>query len=140
MELQSRRDDMPRLQAYLNQRRLLFSINHAFSGLTGERTEADFEDFATIFPAMEVRNGQMLEAANRFAAAFAERTGRIPMGGSDAHTLAGLGKTYTTVHGAGSTVEFIEGLKHGRCEASGDSGNIWKLTQAVLPDRYRNGL
>src|SRR5580698_7581972 len=85
VELQLRRDDLPRLIAYLRQRRLLFSINHAFSGLTGPRAEADFEDFASNFPAVETINGQMLAVANRHAAAFAERNGLIPIGGSDAH-------------------------------------------------------
>jgi len=131
VELQLRRDDLPRLIAYLRQRRLLFSINHAFSGLTGPRAEADFEDFATKFPAVETRNGQMLAAANRHAAAFAERHGRIAMGGSDAHTLRSLGRTYTTVAGARTPAEFLEGLKQGRSVADGESGDVWKLTQAV---------
>jgi predicted metal-dependent phosphoesterase TrpH len=131
IELQLRRDDLPRLIAYLNEKRLLFSINHVFSSLTGPRTEADFEDFATNFPAIETRNGQMLEIANRHAAAFAERHGRIVIGGSDAHTLASLGRTYTTVSGANSAAEFLAGLKQGRSMVTGVSGDAWKLTQAV---------
>jgi predicted metal-dependent phosphoesterase TrpH len=131
IELQCRRDDLPRLIAYLCQRRLLFSINHAFSGLTGPRTDADFEDFSKSFPAVETRNGQMLEVANRHAAAFAERNGRIPIGGSDAHTLASLGRTYTTVAGARTREEFLEGLKLGRSVAAGESGDVLKLTRAV---------
>jgi predicted metal-dependent phosphoesterase TrpH len=130
-DLQLRRDDLPRLIAFLQEKRLLFSINHVFSSLTGPRTEADFEDFATKFPAVETRNGQMLEVANRYAAAFAERNGRIPMGGSDAHTLASLGRTYTVVAGARTKADFLEGLKEGRSVAEGISGDTWKLTTAV---------
>lgn len=130
-DLQLRRDDLPRLIAFLNEKRLLFSINHVFSSLTGPRTEADFEDFATNFPAVETRNGQMLAVANRYATAFAERHGRIPMAGSDAHTLASLGLTYTTVSGARTAAEFLEGMKEGRSVAEGISGDTWKLTQAV---------
>src|SRR5271170_1843343 len=130
-DLQLRRNDLPRLFAFLNEKRLLFSINHVFSSLTGPRTEADFEDFATKFPAVETRNGQMLEVANRHAAAFAERHGRIAIGGSDAHTLAALGRTYTTVAGASNAKEFMQGLKHGRSVAAGESGDVLKLTQAV---------
>ena len=130
-DLQLRRDDLPRLIAFLNEKRLLFSINHAFSSLTGPRTEADFDDFATRFPAIETRNGQMLEAANRHAAAFAERHGRISMAGSDAHTLACLGRTYTDVASARTPAEFLEGLKQGRGVAIGESGDVRKLTQAV---------
>jgi predicted metal-dependent phosphoesterase TrpH len=131
IELQRRRDDLPRLIAYLNEKRLLFSINHVFSGLTGPRTEADFDDFATQFPAVETRNGQMLAVANRHAAAFAERNGRIPIAGSDAHTLSSLGRTYTTIAGARTREDFLEGLKQGRGTAAGQSGDVWKLTRAV---------
>ena len=130
-DLQLRRDDLPRLIAFLNERRLLFSINHVFSSLTGPRTEADFEDFSVTFPAVETRNGQMLEAANRCAAIFAERHGRIPLGGSDAHTLQSLGRTYTTVSGARTSAEFLDGLKQGRSVVEGESGDVLKLTQAV---------
>jgi predicted metal-dependent phosphoesterase TrpH len=131
VELQRRRDDLPRLIAYLNQRRLLFSINHVFSSLTGPRTEADFENFARNFPAVETLNGQMLEAANRHAAVFAQRHGRIPIAGSDAHTLASLGRTYTAVAEARTREEFLEGLKQGRSAVAGVSGDVWKLTKAV---------
>ena len=131
IELQRRRNDLPRLIAYLNEKRLLFSINHVFSGLTGPRTEADFDDFATRFPAVETRNGQMLAVANRHAAAFAERNGRIPIAGSDAHTLSSLGRTYTTIAGARTREDFLERLKQGRSTAAGESGDVWKLTRAV---------
>jgi predicted metal-dependent phosphoesterase TrpH len=130
-DLQLRRDDLPRLIAYLHEKRMLFSINHVFSSLTGPRNQADFEDFAVKFPAVETLNGQMLAAANRLAAAFAERHARIPLGGSDAHTLASLGRTYTQVPGASTSAEFLEGLKQGRSTVTGESGDVWKLTQAV---------
>ncbi len=131
VELQLRRDDLPRLVAYLNEKRLFFTINHVFSGLTGPRLEADFEYFAKNFPGIETRNGQMLATANRYAAAFAERVGLIQIGGSDAHTLASLGKTYTNVASASTTSEFLEGLKQGRTSVTGESGDTWKLTMAV---------
>ncbi len=130
-ELQRRRSDLPRLIAYLNERGLLFSINHVFSGLTGPRAEADFENFSRNFPAVETRNGQMLEIANRHAAMFAERHNRAATGGSDAHTLAALGKTYTVVEGARTPAEYLEGLKQGRSTVAGISGDVWTLTKAV---------
>jgi hypothetical protein len=130
-DLQLRRDDLPRLVAYLREKRLLFSMNHLFSGLTGPRTDADFEYFAKNFPAMETRNGQMLETANRYAATFAERTRLIATAGSDAHTLSSLGRTYTSVPGATTPAAYLEGLKQGRSLVQGDSGDTWKLTKAV---------
>ncbi|HTD43278.1 MAG TPA: PHP-associated domain-containing protein [Bryobacteraceae bacterium] len=131
IELQGRRDDLPALIAYLYERRLLFSVNHVFSGLTGRRTESDFDDFAASFPAVEILNGQMLAVANRYAEAFAARNRKAPVAGSDAHTLASLGRTYTRVHSARDRREFMEGLKRGRGTALGDSGDFMKLTWAV---------
>lgn len=132
VEIQRRRDDLAALFAYLNEREILFSINHAFSGLTGSRAQADFDDFAEYFPAVEVLNGQMLPAANGHAANFAERYRKVALAGSDSHTLAGLGRTYTQVQGAHERREFIEGLKRGRTLAFGESGSYRKLLRAVL--------
>jgi len=132
IEIQRRRDDLAALFAYLNERELLFSINHAFSGLTGSRAEADFDDFAEYFPAVEVLNGQMLPVANGHAEAFAARHRKIGLAGSDSHTLAGLGRTYTQVQGAGDRREFVDGLKRGRTAAFGEAGSYPKLLRAVL--------
>jgi predicted metal-dependent phosphoesterase TrpH len=132
IEIQRRRDDLAALFAYLDQRGLLFSINHAFSGLTGAREESDFDEFAGRFPAMEVLNGQVLHVANSLAEAFARRHRKIALAGSDSHTLASLGRTYTSVPGARDCREFLSGLKRGRTDTFGDSGNYGKLTRAVL--------
>jgi predicted metal-dependent phosphoesterase TrpH len=131
VQLQRRRDDLPRLLAYLRERRLLFSVNHVFSGLTGKRTAADFEEFAQ-FPAVETLNGQMLPLANRYAGQWAASARKRVVGGSDAHTMAGLGRTWTRVPGARTAAEFVEGLKHGAAFVEGESGNYAKLNAAVL--------
>lgn len=130
-ELQRRADDMPSLLAYLEEQQLLFSVNHVFSGLTGARTDADFDEFVARFPAVETLNGQMLACANSSAAAFAARTGKIAVGGSDAHTLAGLGRTYTQVQGATTAAEFLAGLRQSRGLVFGESGDYFKLTRAI---------
>jgi predicted metal-dependent phosphoesterase TrpH len=122
---------MPSLLAYLDEQRLLFSVNHVFSGLTGSRKDEDFEEFAARFPAVETLNGQMLRAANEHAAAFAARTGKVTVAGSDAHTMASLGRTYTEVPGARDPREFLAGLKLGRGTVAGESGDYGKLTRAI---------
>jgi len=132
VEIQRRRDDLAALFAYLNERELLFSVNHAFSGLTGSRAEADFDDFAEYFPAVEVLNGQMLPVANGYAEAFAARHRKIALAGSDSHTLAGLGRTYTQVQGVRDSREFVDGLKSGRTAVFGEAGSYPKLLRAVL--------
>jgi hypothetical protein len=51
--------------------------------------------------------------------------------GSDSHTLAALGLTYTEVAGAGNVREFMHGLRQGYSRTHGTSGNYWTLTKAV---------
>jgi predicted metal-dependent phosphoesterase TrpH len=132
IEMQRRRDDFPAFLAYLAQRRLLYSVNHAFSGLTGARAASDFDAFAELFPAMETINGAMQPAANRYARTMAAATRRIALAGSDSHTMDGLGRTYTEVAGVSSAREYLAGLKRGACTVHGESGAYWKLTRDVL--------
>src|ERR1700722_6025104 len=91
VEIQRRRNDFISLVMYLSERKLFFSVNHVFSGLTGRREEEDFSWFASYVPAFEVRNGQMWPEANASAKRLAGRLGKIGLGGSDSHTIAGVG-------------------------------------------------
>ena len=61
VEIQRRRNDLPRLVAYLNEQQLFYSVNHAFSALTGRRSLEDFVWIDGAFPAVEVRNGHVPE-------------------------------------------------------------------------------
>jgi predicted metal-dependent phosphoesterase TrpH len=132
IELQRRRDDVPALAAYLREQRILFSINHVFSSLTGRRTERDFEMFEELFPAMETLNGHIPAANNRAAGRLAEDWQKAAVGGSDAHTLGTLALTYTEVAGADNIVSYLEAIRHGHGQVAGASGSYAKLTQAVL--------
>jgi predicted metal-dependent phosphoesterase TrpH len=131
VQIQRRRDDLPALIAYLSEHHILFAVNHVFSALTGRRTHADFALFQDSFPAMETLNGQLLPACNREAETLCARWGKIPMGGSDSHTLAELGRAYTEAPGAHSKAEYLARLKCGCVRACGQSGGYWQLTRAV---------
>jgi predicted metal-dependent phosphoesterase TrpH len=131
IELQARRRDFHSLIAYLHEQRLLFSINHAFSSLTGRRRDRDFSLFADHFPAVETLNGHMLRSANVSAAAFAAQWRKTVVGGSDAHTLRALGRTYTEVSGARSAKDFLHRLKLGHGRVYGESGSYFRLTRAI---------
>ncbi len=131
-QLQRRRNDLPALLMYLTERRLLFSINHIFSSLTGRRELEDFGWFREYFPAVETRNGHMLPKANARAAQLARRWHKIAIGGSDAHALPSVGMTYTDVPGARTKQEFFEGLKSGQGRVRGESGCFTKLTRDVF--------
>jgi predicted metal-dependent phosphoesterase TrpH len=132
IELQRRRSDVPALAAYLQEQRLLFSINHVFSSLTGRRTQRDFELFEDLFPAMETLNGHIPAMNNRAAAQLAEDWQKAAVGGSDAHTPETLALTYTDVPGAYCIRSYLEAVRHGAGKVGGASGNYAKLTRAVL--------
>ncbi len=131
-EMACRRDDFFRLLGYLSEQRLFFSINHVFSHLTGRRELEDFELFEAHFPAMATRNGQILPKNNQLAARLARKWRKAPVAGSDAHVLDFAGTTFTEVPGARDKAEFLAGLRAGWGRPSGEAGNYWKLTRAVL--------
>ena len=130
-EIQRRRNDFIALLMYLTERKLFFSVNHVFSGLTGRRDEEDFRWFASYVPAFEVRNGQMWAPANASAGKLAKRLGKVGIAGSDSHTIAGVGRTYTEVASARTTEEFLAGLRAGRGVIRGAHGSYAKLTADV---------
>jgi predicted metal-dependent phosphoesterase TrpH len=132
VEIQRRRNDLPRLVAYLNEQQLFYSVNHAFSALTGRRSVEDFVWIDGAFPAVEARNGHVPERGNRLAERLAKHSGRAGLGGSDAHTLHSLASVCTQVPGAGNKTEFLEGLRYGRGQVQGNSGSFWRLTADVL--------
>jgi predicted metal-dependent phosphoesterase TrpH len=132
MEIQRRRKDFISLMMYLTEKKLFFSANHVFSGLTGRRLDEDFCWLASYVPAFESRNGQMWAKANESAALMAGRLGKIAIGGSDSHTIAGVGRTYTEVPGARTADEFFAGLRAGQGQVHGAHGSYAKLTADVF--------
>jgi predicted metal-dependent phosphoesterase TrpH len=131
VELQRRRKDVPALAAYLDERKLFFSINHVFSSLTGRRTDLDFLLFQELFPAMETLNGQIPGINNSTAAMLARDWRKAVVGGSDAHTLAALGQTYTDVPSADGIRSYLRGVRRGQATTHGASGTYFKLTVAI---------
>jgi predicted metal-dependent phosphoesterase TrpH len=131
-EIQRRRTDFLSLLMYLTERKLFFSVNHVFSGLTGRREEEDFNWFASYVPAYETRNGAMWPKANHSAARLAERLGKIAIAGSDSHTMAGVGRTFTEVRNAQTVDEFFAGLRAGRGVVHGQHGSFPRLTADIF--------
>jgi predicted metal-dependent phosphoesterase TrpH len=130
-ELQRRRGDLLSLIAYLDEQQIFFTINHVYSSLTGRRTESDFTLFSRYFPGIEALNGQIPAICNRRASQLASRLKKATVGGSDAHTLASLGCTYTQASGVRTKDEFMERVRSGRASLRGQSGSYVKLTRAV---------
>jgi predicted metal-dependent phosphoesterase TrpH len=131
-EIQRRRNDLIALLMYLTERKLFFSVNHVFSGLTGRRTREDFDWFASYVPAFEVRNGQMWMESNRSADRLARQLGKVGIAGSGSHTLAGVARTYTEVRGARTVKEYFTALRFGRGAVHGQHGAYLKLTADIF--------
>lgn len=131
-ELQSRRTDVESLLSFAVEHNLFVTVNHAYSSLNGPRTDADFALFARGFHGVETLNGMMLPLSNRLAQEFAGRHNKPTIGGSDAHTLGPLARTFTEVPGARNAQEFLAGIRRGQAVALGESGDYLKLTAAVL--------
>ena len=131
-EIQRRAKDFIALLMYLTERKLFFSVNHVFSGLTGRREAEDFAWFESYVPAYEARNGQMWRKSNESAARLAARLGKIAIAGSDAHALSGVGLTYTEVPGARTADEFFAGLRGGWGRVAGEHGSYGRLTGDVF--------
>jgi len=131
VEIQRRRNDFIALLMYLTERKLFFSVNHVFSGLTGKREAEDFNWFASYVPSFEIRNGQMWREANRSAELLANRLGKTGVAGSDSHTLAGVALTFTEVPGSRTVEEYFMGLRAGSGLVHGQHGSYAKLTLDV---------
>jgi predicted metal-dependent phosphoesterase TrpH len=132
LEIQRRAKDFVALLMYLTERKLFFSVNHVFSGLTGRRAAEDFAWFESYVPAYEARNGQMWRKTNESAARLTARLGKIEVAGSDAHALSGVGLTYTEVPGARTPDEFFAGLRAGWGRVAGEHGSYGRLTGDVF--------
>ncbi|HYL85945.1 MAG TPA: PHP domain-containing protein [Candidatus Angelobacter sp.] len=132
IEIQRRRTDFLSLLMYLTERKLFFSVNHVFSGLTGRRAEEDFRWFESYVPAYETRNGKMWKEANASAARLATRLGKIGIAGSDSHAMFGVGLTYTEVPEAQTVDDFFAGLRVGRGRVHGAHGTCGGITIEVL--------
>jgi predicted metal-dependent phosphoesterase TrpH len=132
LEIKRRANDFVSLLMYLTERKLFFSVNHVFSGLTGRREADDFAWFESYVPAYEARNGQMWRKSNECAAQLAARLDKIAVAGSDAHALSGVGLTYTEVPGARTVNEFFAGLRAGSGRVAGEHGSYGRLTADVL--------
>jgi hypothetical protein len=137
IEIEHRRSDFIALLMYLTERKLFFSVNHVFSGLTGRRDEADFRWFASYVPAYETRNGQMCPEANESASRLAARLGKIAIAGSDSHAMAGVGLTYTEVPGARTTEEFFAGLRVGAGCVHGSRGKLTADVFSIVKSLFR---
>lgn len=131
-QIRSRRRDPEALFAWIAENRIPACINHPFSPLTGKREVADFHRAFRGLSLIEAHNGMMPAATNEFARLVGRAQGLAPVGGSDAHTLEGVARAFTTVPRASDREEFLDGLRNGLTVPVGSSGSYARLTVAVF--------
>lgn len=135
-EIQKLRANGEELIAYLRQNEILFVLNHFFHDFAQWENAARYiERMAELFDVFEVRNGSMQRAHNTLISSVIDRyrvEGRRPgiVGGSDAHTLRRIGRTYTASP-ARTRQEFLEDIRNGRTQIIGPSANHLSLAADI---------
>lgn len=116
---------------------VFFSLNHLLHFYRRQTPLADYLRLLDAVPALEARNGAMLPAHNLLIEAIVARrtaggeTTLSAIGGSDAHTLRRIGRTWTEAPGR-NREEFLDSLKRGLGRPGGEHGDA----STVAGDAY----
>jgi predicted metal-dependent phosphoesterase TrpH len=132
-DLQPLRRNVFDVIACLRQADVFFALNHLLHFYRGQAPLDDYLRLLLSVPALEVRNGAMLGSHNALIADYARTVapGWSTIGGSDAHTLRRVGRTWTEVAGARTADEFRAGLRAGHCTPGGVSGSVLAISGDV---------
>ncbi len=136
-ELQPLRRNVFEVTARLREADVFFALNHLFHFYRGQTPLGDYLRLLDEVPALEVRNGTMLPAHNALIERIADewtpaggpRLGAI--GGSDAHTLRRIGRTWTSAPGR-TRDGFMASLRQGLSRPGGEHGGA----TAIAGDAY----
>jgi predicted metal-dependent phosphoesterase TrpH len=135
-EVQPLRKSVYETVAYLRQQDVFFTLNHLFFFLKQQMPlDSYLRALLPLFSAFEVRNGTMLEAHNLLIeeiVAGRRRAGcvAVGVGGSDAHTLAGVATTFTEAPGR-NRAEFLQSLRAGRTSVGGQHGGTVRVMREI---------
>jgi predicted metal-dependent phosphoesterase TrpH len=139
LEIQKLRPNGEELVAYLRRSGLVFVLNHLFLHFWDlARVEAFVERMAELFDIFEIRNGTQQREHNtlivrlleryRQGAALSRPVGMV--GGSDAHTLRRIGRTFTASP-APTREEFLADIRRGRTQVFGPHSNHLSLAADI---------
>jgi predicted metal-dependent phosphoesterase TrpH len=132
VEIDRRRGDVSALMPYLRQQRIFTTLNHVASRVNGLVTATHVAALVPWIDALEVRNGSRLVVQNRTASALADATGLTRIGGSDAHTMRGIGQTWVEAPRAVDRPSFMTELRAGRVAAGGRHGHYFTMASDIL--------
>ena len=135
-EVQSFRTSVFDTCAYLREQNVFLALNHPFFFLARQMAcDAYLEALLPLVAAVEVRNGAMVEAHNLLVEDIVGRRRRdghpvVAVAGSDSHTLAAVGTTYTEVPGR-TRQEFLANLRAGRTSVGGRHGGTVRVMREI---------
>jgi predicted metal-dependent phosphoesterase TrpH len=131
-EIDRRRHDVALLLPYLKEEGIFTTINHVASQVNGRLTAGHVAALLPWVDAFEVLNGSRLRTQNRTAQSLALASDKGYIGGSDAHTTRGIGRSWTAVDEARTKEEFMAGLRAGRGRAEGRHGHYFTMASDML--------
>jgi predicted metal-dependent phosphoesterase TrpH len=135
-DVQPLRGNVFETAAFLRQANVFAVVNHLFMLFDDQMgVESYIRQALALAPGLETRNGAMLAQHNEFIAdlALSLRTaGMAPtaIGGSDAHILRYVGRTYTVAPGR-TREEFLASLTDGRSDVGGAHGGRGRLVAEI---------
>ena len=132
-DLQPLRRNVFEVTQCLRESGVFFALNHLLHFYRGQTSLASYLRLLSEVPALEARNGAMCQAHNLLIEQVATTSSPAlsMIGGSDAHTLRRVGRTWTEVPGAQNATEFLDGLKRGNSRPGGDHGGTFALAGDV---------
>lgn len=127
-DIQPLRRNAFEVMACLRSGGVFFSLNHLLHFYRGQAPLAEYLRLIEEVPALEARNGAMLPAHNLLIEEIVSRRtagnqgALAAIGGSDAHTLRRVGRTWTEAPGR-NREEFLNSLALGLGRPGGDHGD-----------------
>lgn len=130
-EIQPWRRNALDVMTALREANAFFALNHLLYFYRGQMPLDAYLEVLNAVPALEARNGTMLPEHNLLVEALASGRRLGMIGGSDAHTLRRVGRTWTEAPGANRD-EFLASLRAGLGRPQGEHG----AARAVYGDAY----
>ena len=132
-DLQPLRPNVFEVIACLRAAGVFFALNHLLHFYRGQAPLDSYLRLLAEVPAVEARNGAMCQEHNLLIEALAGNPSPAlaMIGGSDAHTLRRIGRTWTEVPGARTADDFLAGLRSGKCHPGGEHGGTLALAGDV---------
>lgn len=118
---------------YLKDKNIFYFLAHLTHSASNKPLSSSLiKEWMDYIDTVEILNGALTVPENRLTNIIVELYGKHTVAGSDAHTLAGVGNTFTVSEKAKTKEEFLEALKRGEVYTKGqlDCDTMWLTKEA----------